>query len=128
MLQGITRLVRSCAAREAWGIDIGSSALKAIKLGWNEKLQQAVLIDSVLIEHAKYLTYASNDAEKRRLVADSLRAFLDRRKIKAERVFVGLPARTTLIRQIDLPPVDEAKAAKLIALEAPICFRFRWIN
>jgi len=124
VLNSVKRLVRSPAAREAWGIDIGSSALKAVKLGWNERQRKAVLKDAVLIEHSKILAYASNDAEKRRLVADSLQAFLDCREIKAERICVGLPGRTSLSRQIDLPPVDAAKASKLISFEAPNQFPF----
>jgi type IV pilus assembly protein PilM len=124
VLRRAARLMRSRTAHTAWGIDVGSSALKAIRLVWDSSQQQAIIQAAVLVEHAKPLTYAAHDAEKRNLVADTLKTFLDGQDLKTARVCVGLPGRTTLSRQIDLPPVDAAKASKLVQMEAPHQFPF----
>jgi hypothetical protein len=50
--------------RKAWGIDIGASGLKAVKLVWDDAKQQAIVEAVTLIEHAKLLNYAVNDGEK----------------------------------------------------------------
>ena len=68
--------------------------------------------DAALIEHAKSLGNALNEAEEHKLIADTLAAFLERHRPKAERVCVGLPGRMALIRQFELPPVDPARWAE----------------
>jgi len=120
--QGILRraklLMRSQTTRSAWGIDLGASGLKAVRLAWDEAKRQAVIQSAVLIEHAKALSHAANDAEEKRLVAETLKAFLNSHQIKNDLVCVGLPGRKVFTREIDLPPVDLAKALKLVQFEA----------
>jgi type IV pilus assembly protein PilM len=118
MLHRFKRLMQSKHARSAWGIDLGASSLKAVRLSWDGAKQQAVIESAVLIEHAKVLGHAANNAEEERLVAETLKAFLGSRQIKNERICVGLPGRMVLSRQIDLPPVTLAKAPKLVQFEA----------
>jgi type IV pilus assembly protein PilM len=118
LMSQVTRLIQPRTARKAWGIDIGSSGLKAVKLAWDEANQQAIIEAVALIEHAKLLNYAVNDAEKDRLVSETLQAFLESQQPKTERVCVGLPGRMALSHQIDLPPTGLDKMAKVIQLEA----------
>jgi type IV pilus assembly protein PilM len=124
VLRRITHLMRSQSARSAWGLDLGTSGLKAVKLAWNEAKHQAVIEAVTLIEHAKPLSHAANEAEEARLVTETLKAFLGVQETKTERVCVGLPGRMTLSRQIKVPPVDPAKAAKLVQFEAAHQFPF----
>ena len=123
LLHRVKRLVRHQAA-SAWGIDLGASSLKAVKLRWNEAKQQAVIEDVALIEHAKALHHAVNEAEEGKLLTETLKTFFDAHEIKADRVCVGVPGRMTISRRIDLPPIDRAKASKLVAYEAPSRFPF----
>jgi type IV pilus assembly protein PilM len=124
VLHRVTRLMRPQSARSAWGIDLGASGLKAVKLAWNEAKQQAVIKAAVLIEHAKVLSHAANEADEGRLAMETLKAFLDCQQPKAERVCVGLPGRMTLSRQIKTPPADSSKTAKLVQFEAAHRFPF----
>ncbi len=124
VLRRITHLMRPQSARSAWGIDLGSSGLKAVKLDWNEAKRQAVVEAVTFIEHAKPLSHAANEAEETKLVAETLKTFLDAQEMKAEQVCVGLPGRMTISRQIEAPPVDSAKAAKLVQFEAAHQFPF----
>lgn len=119
MLQRVKHLMRSRTKRSAWGIDLGTSSLKAVKLAWDEAKRQAVIESAVLMEHAKVLSHAANDTEEGRLVAETLKAFLDSHQIKNDLVCVGLPGRRVLNCQIDLPPVNLAKVSKLVQYEAP---------
>jgi type IV pilus assembly protein PilM len=124
MLRRVKSLMRRKSPPSAWGIDVGTSSLKAIKLAWNEAKQQAAIQSALLIEHAKVLNHAVSEAEEEKLVGETLKAFLDRQEITTERVCVSLPGRVALSRQIDLPPVNLAKASKLVQFEAPHHFPF----
>ena len=120
MLHQVKRLMQSdiSTAKRAWGIDLGVSGLKAVKLSWHEP-KQAVIEAVVMIEHLKPLNHAANDVEYAGIVADSLRAFTDAHQPKTERICVSLPGRMTLARYLELPPVKGSKAEKLIRFEAP---------
>ena len=124
MLSRASRLIRSHGDRPAWGLDLGMSGLKAVKLSWNETTRQATVEAAVLIEHAKSLGNALNEADEHKLIADTLAKFLERHRPKAERICVGLPGRMALVRQFELPPVEPAKTPKLIEFEAQQQFPF----
>ncbi len=114
----VSQLVRSRNEPTAWGLDLGVSSLKAVLLSWDDAKSQAVIDRAVLVEHAKPLSQAVNEAEEHRLVADSLKAFLQNHSTKGHRVCAGLPGRMALGRQFDLPPVDAAKVPRLVEFEA----------
>lgn len=118
VLSRVTQLVRSRSTRSAWGIDLSTSGLKAVKLTWNETKQQAVIEDVILLEHAKSLTHAANEAEEKKLLTDTLQRFAARQTLKGERLCVGVPARLALCRQLDVPPGDPAKMGKVVQFEA----------
>ena len=118
-LHQVKRLMKTPIGRtrHAWGIDLGASGLKAVRLTWEESQPQPVIDAAVLVEHPKLLSQAANDAEERRLVADTLKTFLDSHEIKAERVCVGLSGRLALVRRVPLPPIKPAKVRKFVQLE-----------
>ncbi|MBN1591440.1 MAG: pilus assembly protein PilM [Pirellulales bacterium] len=118
VLRRISNLMRSEAKRTAWGMDLGASGLKAIKLAWNEVTQQAAIEAAIFVEHSKPLHDAIDEGEQTSVAMETLKKFLDVHDVKAERLCVGLPGRMALIRQIELPPVDAAKAVKLVRFEA----------
>ena len=119
----VARLMRTGKPRVAWGIDMGTSGLKAVKLSWNEKKQEAVIEAATLVEHAKTLSLAVNEAEEARLIGDTLKTFLARHAVKAERLCIGLPGRMALSRTIEMPAVEpKRKVMKLVAFEARLQF------
>ncbi len=127
VLRRVTNLMRPRGTRSAWGLDLGTSGLKAVKLAWKETEQQAVIEAVTFIEHSKSLSHAANEAEEVKLVTETLKTFLNAQnaqEVKTERVCVGLPGRMTLSRQIKVPPVDPVKAAKLVQFEAAHQFPF----
>ena len=124
ILSRASRLMRSRGDRPAWGIDIGMSGLKAVKLSWNETTRRATIEAATLVEHAKSLGNALNEAEEHKLIADTLAKFLERHRPKSERVCIGLPGRMALVRQFELPPVESAKTPKIVEYEAQQQFPF----
>ena len=110
VLSRAARLVRPRGTRAAWALDLGPSGLKAVKLGWDDAKQQARIEAAALVEHAKPLGHAANEAEEHKLVAETIKTFLAGHETKTDRVCVGLPGRMALGRQFDLPPVEAAKA------------------
>jgi Tfp pilus assembly PilM family ATPase len=120
----VSQMVRSRGERPAWGIDLGPSGLKAVKLTWDESKQQGVIEAAALIEHAKSLTHAANEAEERKLTGDTLKAFLDSQDTKSAQVCVGMPGRLALSRPLEVPPIDAAKVPKFVEFEARYQFPF----
>jgi len=118
ILHRAKNLMRLQTTRSAWGIDLGAGSLKAVRLAWDGAKRQAVLKSVVLIEHTKVLSHTANEAEEKKLVLETLRAFLKGHQIKNDLVCVSLPGLKVLSRQIELPPVDPSKAPNLVQFEA----------
>jgi type IV pilus assembly protein PilM len=96
-----------------WGLDIGKSALKAVKLRpTNEGLE---------ILAVEYIRYPIEDDEDERneQVADAMRQFMAKHKgVARDSVVVGLAGLHAFSRFINLPPVEKSKVAQLVRLEA----------
>jgi len=95
-----------------WGLDIGKSALKAVKL---RSTKEGLEIQA--IEHIAYPVDDDED-ERQEHVSNALRTFLAQHKVSADRVVVGLPGLHAFSRFIKLPPVEQSKVRSLVHLEA----------
>ena len=118
VLKWVGGLVRSWSDRPGWGIDLGPSGLKAVQLAWDQDQQQAVIRAVALIEHAKPLSHAANEAEERKLIEETLAKFVDGQETKSTQVCLGIPGRMSLMLPVELPPIESAKLPKLIEYEA----------
>jgi type IV pilus assembly protein PilM len=114
------RMVRKLPSKSAWGIDLSSHALKAVRLVYQEK-QHRVLIDACdYVEHRKPLGQALNDTQRRTLLEETFRIFRARNKVKADRVCAGLPGMLAVCRHLTLPPVEKSKIPSVVQYEAKI--------
>ena len=109
------------STRAAWA-STWAAPLKAVRLTWDEAARQPRVEAAVVVEYAKPLSFAANEAEEARLVAETVKAFLKGRQLAADRVCVGLPGRLALGRQFDLPPAAAAKTQKLVEFEVELQF------
>jgi type IV pilus assembly protein PilM len=125
LLGRVARIVRTpiLGPRQAWGIDVGTSSLKTVRLS-SSGAGQVVADAAILAEHSKPLYHAANEADELKVLAETLESFRKTHAPKGERICVGLPGRLTLTREVQTPPVDAAKLAKLIAFEAAHVFPF----
>lgn len=98
-----------------WGIDIGRSALKAVKLRSTSD-GKVELVAHDYIEHAKILSQP--DANRDELISDALEKFLSRNDLSRDGVFVAVPGQHTLARFTKLPPVSPKKIPDIVRYEA----------
>jgi Tfp pilus assembly PilM family ATPase len=109
VLGRVAKMVPRRAARSAWGIDLGSSALKAVRLAFDGAKGPILLSHCVHIEYRKLLSQAADDAETLRLIEDAVRGFLGAHYLKADRVCLGLPGLHVAHSAIGLPPMPADK-------------------
>lgn len=99
---------RKRGAPTAWGVDLSSTALKAIKLSLDK--QGEAVVDAVeLIEHEKSLSRPDAENERGTLIERSLQEFIARQKPCREKICLGLPGLRVLGRFLKLPPIERAK-------------------
>ncbi|HEX4590136.1 MAG TPA: type IV pilus assembly protein PilM [Gemmataceae bacterium] len=97
-----------------WGIDVGQSALKALRLEVIDGVLTATAFDYV--EHPKILSQP--DADPDQLTREALDKFLSRNTIKGDLVAVSVPGQSGLARFVKLPPVEEKKIGDIVRFEA----------
>ena len=98
----------------AWGLDVGTTALKAIKLRKDGEQVSVEAFD--VVEHEKFLT--EPDVDKNEIIKHTLGKFLERNGVKKETVFIGVPGSSTFARFVKLPPVETKKIPDIVKFEA----------
>lgn len=104
------------ASPSAWGIDIGQSALKAVKLQYVESTGQVMAAAFDYIPYPKILTQP--DAVPEEIIHDAMKTFLSRNNLQGELVAMSVPGQTSLTRFIQLPPVESKKVHQIVQYEA----------
>lgn len=100
----------------AWGVEIGASGLKAIRLERNG--DNATVTDFAVIRHAKVLTSPGLDVPA--MVRNTLVQFVQayQEQLKKDSVAVSLPGNQALARFVSLPPVDKKRIPEMLRYEA----------
>lgn len=99
---------------EAWGIEVGAQAIKAIKLV--RQGTGAVVEDFEVVPFKQILTTPDlNVEEEIRLALDGL---AQRHDIDRSQVVVSVPGHKAFARFAKLPPVDPSKVQQIVAYEA----------
>ena len=100
-----------------WGLDIGLSALKALKLSYDADSDELYAEEFDYIEHAKILSQP--DADPDQLIATTLETFITRNEISGTPVAISVPGQSGLVKFVDLPPIpDEEGRLNLVQYEA----------
>ncbi|HWL08150.1 MAG TPA: type IV pilus assembly protein PilM [Planctomicrobium sp.] len=102
--------------RAAWGIDIGQSALKAIKVRLDPDSGQVVAEAFDYIPFPKILSQP--DAIPDEIVPQAMETFLSRNNLKGDAVAISVPGQSALARFIQLPPVESSKLHEIVKYEA----------
>jgi Tfp pilus assembly PilM family ATPase len=113
MLGRVAKMVPRRSARSAWGIDLGSSAIKAVRLTFDGAKGPILLSHCAHVEYRKLLSQAADDAETLRLVEDAVKGFQGGHPPKADRICLGLPGLHVSHSTLALPPMpaDKIEAA-----------------
>ncbi len=102
--------------RAAWGIDIGQSALKALKVRYIESAGQVVAEAFDYVPFPKILSQP--DAIPEEIVPQAMATFLGRNNLKGDLVGISVPGQSALARFIQLPPVEISKLHEIVKYEA----------
>lgn len=97
-----------------WGIDIGSSGLRAVFL---EKIGTGVVVKNAYIADYPISSGVIRDKDGLLNALETIKKMVTDLSLSTENVWVNFPGRETLARFIQLPPVDDKKAKSLLDLE-----------
>ncbi len=99
-----------------WAIDVGQSALKALKLVPGETPEQVTAEAFDFIEYPKILSQPDADADE--LVREALATFTDRNEVKGCKIAIAVPGQSGLVKFIKLPPVEKKRIPDIVKFEA----------
>ncbi|HEV7281271.1 MAG TPA: type IV pilus assembly protein PilM [Pirellulaceae bacterium] len=102
--------------RSVWGIDIGQSALKALKCRISDDGQGVVAESFDYVEYPKLLS--SPEANPAELISDALDQFLSRNETRGDEIALSVPGNTGLARFFKPPPVEAKVLPQLVEFEA----------
>ena len=103
-------------SKAVWGIDIGQSAIKALRGVPNEDESRITAEAFDYIEYPKILSQPEADPVE--LVREALRTFLSRNVVRGDRVAISVSGQSGLARFIKLPPVESKKIPDIVKYEA----------
>jgi type IV pilus assembly protein PilM len=123
LLGGLSLSFRKPAPKGGWGLDLGPTGLRAIRLGPEVKEGRVTIDVACFLPHSKPLSQAGDEIAQSEIVAATLKAFREKypfpkEKEKRETVVVALPGVKALGRFFDLPPVAAKKLPDLVQYEA----------
>ncbi len=99
---------------DSWGIEVGASALKAVRLVYDGEVVSVA--DYEVIPFKMPLVTPDLDADEQIQVA--LDQFLSQHETKKSTIVVSVPGHAAFARFAKLPPVDPKKIAEIVRFEA----------
>jgi type IV pilus assembly protein PilM len=97
-----------------WGIEIGQTALKALRCSLEDG--EVVANEFDYIEYPKILSQPEADADE--LVADAIAQLLERNDAIREKVCISVPGQSGLAKFFKPPPVEVKKVGDIVRYEA----------
>ena len=101
-------------AKAAWGIEVGSAAVKAVRL--ERDGSDIRVADFIVIPHSKVLTTPDLNVEE--MLRMSLGGFMAQKTIEGAAVVVGVPGNEGLARFAKLPPIPKKQVPPTVLFEA----------
>lgn len=103
------------SAPTGWGIDIGTSAVKAVQL--RREGEKFVVANSYSADYPEVVR-PGRDNSALLAMRESIKEMVSKIDLAGSECWVNYPSRDILARFIELPPVDNKKAMKLLEAEA----------
>ncbi|MCK5564664.1 MAG: pilus assembly protein PilM, partial [Planctomycetes bacterium] len=105
------------AASSVWAIDIGVSALKALRL--SNAGDGVEVLDFDYIEHSRILCSAGiTDDVRRQIIDETLDKFVEQRDVEKDEVAISLAGHNSFVRFVKLPPVEKKRIPEIVKFEA----------
>jgi len=103
------------ARKIVWGIDIGQTALRAVKASTAGDRIEVLAFDSIEYEE----TLSAPEVDRDNAIQRALRTFMLRNHISSSDVVLAcIPGQSALIRFIKLPPVEKKRIPDIVRYEA----------
>ena len=102
----------------AWGLDLGESGLRAVKLSKDAKSGALKLEACEHIPHGQPLPPQDRSLEREAAALVTLKEFLSKAKMEGSRIVANLSSQRVLGRFFDLPPMAGKKVAQAVQYEA----------
>src|SRR5438874_100354 len=100
------------ASNTVWGLDIGNSAIKAVKM--QRSGNECSIVDFDIID----IPGGDDPAERPARLQEAMKNLTDTHKFGSDPVFLGVPGAVCLHREFSLPPGTESKLHELVQFEA----------
>ncbi|MCE5187237.1 MAG: pilus assembly protein PilM [Planctomycetaceae bacterium] len=105
------------AVKGVWAIDIGSNALKALRM--HQGANGLEVLDFAYLEHSKNLSSGEvQAAEREQIISDTIHRFMEEKDLSQEEVAISIAGQNSFARFIKLPPVEPKKIPEIIQFEA----------
>jgi type IV pilus assembly protein PilM len=101
-------------AKAAWGIEVGSAAIKAVRL--ERDGTEVRVADFIVIPHPKVLTTPDLNVEE--MLRISLGAFTTQKSVEGAAVLMSVPGNEGLARFAKLPPIPKKAVPQTVLFEA----------
>lgn len=102
-------------AQTVWGLDIGESGLKAVKVARGRKFLEVVRVDLIPIKAPVGPEEAAVDRET--LVTKAVEEFVRRHDPSDSRIVASVQGRSTFCKPITLAPVETKRIPEIVRLE-----------
>jgi Tfp pilus assembly PilM family ATPase len=101
--------------KQAWGVDLGATAIKVVGLAIEEN--EVSLVDAFVHEFEEPLGRGVPDSSRQQAIAAGIGQLLAKHDLGDAPVWVNLPANNIISRFVLLPPVPDKAARELIERE-----------
>ena len=110
---------RKTTVKRTWGLDIGESSLKVVRLVASSDHSQPTIDCCELFTHRIALNRPEAETSRHRLMVETLSAFLEKHPLdKSDRVCVSFPSQKVLGRSLRLPVANPKKIREMVQFEA----------
>ncbi len=111
---------KAAPMNDVWGLDMGASGLKALRLSRATAASDSPLTvdDARFVPHAKDLAEAGSDEGMNQIMRATMEAFVEQAELEQAAVVLGFPGPRSLGRNFEIPKFKGKKSAEAIAYEA----------
>jgi hypothetical protein len=100
-----------------WGIDLGTSGLKAVLLEQGRAQRPPRWVRSVYVPHGRPLNTSENDEQTTEILRQTIVQFAQQSRLKNAYAVLGSPGERSLSRHFDIPRLKPGKLADAMAYE-----------
>jgi type IV pilus assembly protein PilM len=111
---------RASLPKEAWGVDVGNSGVKAVWLTREDAAEPPAISRCVFVPHSPPLHTVTDEPSRRQIMRSTVSRLCNEAEIERGSAVVGLAGLRTIGRFFDIPKMKAKKLGDAIAYEARV--------